>query len=74
MFLIYNATDGYTGINAKLKFNIIDSDIKGEKDNSRMFCIVQGTGELRVARSLDYETEKEYHLKVLVSVSLYNKT
>ena len=67
--MLLNATDGDIGINAKLKFSIIDSDIKGEEDSSRMFRIVEGTGELRVARSLDYETKKEYHLKILVSVS-----
>lgn len=72
--MLLNATDGDIGINAKLKFSIIDSDIKGEEDSSRMFRIVEGTGELRVARSLDYETKKEYHLKILVSVSLYKKT
>lgn len=72
--MLLNATDGDIGINAKLKFSIIDSDIKGEEDSSRMFRIVEGTGELRVARSLDYETKKEYHLKILVSVSLCNKT
>ena len=55
------ATDGDTGTNAKLHYRIPDSS--GE----RMFHLVEETGVLQVAKSLDYETKKDYHLRVTVS-------
>ena len=58
-----NATDGDTGTNARLHYRIADSPAK------QMFKLVEGTGELQVARSLDYEETKFYRLNVIVSES-----
>lgn len=65
--LLLKATDDDIGINAMLRFSIIEGGTEGEGDSRRMFRIVEDTGELQVARSLDYETKKEYKLKVMVS-------
>ena len=65
--LLLKATDEDVGINAKLRFSILKGGTEGGGDSRRMFHIVEDTGELQVARSLDYETKKEYRLKVKVS-------
>ena len=61
------ATDEDIGINARLRYSIIQGGTEGVGDGSRMFRIEEDTGVLKVARSLDYESTKEYKLTVKVS-------
>lgn len=61
------ATDEDIGSNSRLRYSIIAGAADLEEDGSRMFRIVEDTGVLQVARSLDYETQKQYTLKVKVS-------
>ena len=65
--MLLKATDEDIGINARLRFTLIESGTEGDGDSRTMFRIVENTGELKVARSLDYETKKQYKLKVMVS-------
>lgn len=65
--MLLKATDEDIGINARLRFTLIEGGTEGEGDRRTMFRIVENTGELKVARSLDYETKKLYKLKVMVS-------
>ena len=67
------ATDEDIGINARLRYSIIQGGTEGMGDSRRMFRIVEDTGVLQVARSLDYESEKEYKLTVRVSDIILNK-
>ena len=61
------ATDEDIGINARLRYSIIQGGTEGVGYGSRMFRIEEDTGVLKVARSLDYESTKEYKLTVKVS-------
>lgn len=61
------ATDEDIGINARLRYSITQGGTEGMGDSRRMFRIVEDTGVLKVARSLDYESKKEYKLTVRVS-------
>ena len=61
------ATDEDIGINARLRYSIIPEGTEGMGDGRRMFRIVEDTGVLQVARSLDYENTQEYRLTVRVS-------
>lgn len=61
------ATDEDIGINARLRYSITQGGTEGVGDGSRMFRIEEDTGVLKVARSLDYESTKEYKLTVKVS-------
>lgn len=64
--LLLKATDEDIGINAQLRFTIVEGGADEDGESRRMFRLVEDTGELKVARSLDYETTKEYYLKVMV--------
>lgn len=61
------ATDEDIGINARLRYSIMQGGTEGMGDGSRMFRIVEDTGVLQVARSLDFERNQEYKLTVRVS-------
>lgn len=61
------ATDEDIGSNARLRYSIMEGGTEGEEDSRRMFRVVEDTGVLQVARSLDYETKKQYTLTVMVS-------
>ena len=62
--LILEATDGDTGINAKLRYSI-------EKGNEhRQFRLDEETGKLLVAKSLDFEMMRDYELEVKVCVNI----
>ena len=64
---VLNATDDDIGINARLRYSIVKGGTNGEGEGRRMFRVGEDTGILQVARSLDYETKKDYHLTVKVS-------
>ena len=65
--MMLKATDEDIGINARLHYSIVRGGTEGSGESRRMFRIVEDTGALQVARSLDYETKKEYKLTVRVS-------
>ena len=72
--ILLEATDEDIGINAKLRFTIVGGGTEGEEDSRRVFHIVEDTGEVQVARSLDYETRKDYKVRVKVSKKLCIQT
>ena len=56
------ATDGDLGANAKLHF-----EISFDSPGKEMFHLMEEAGVLQVAKSLDYESKKDYQLRVTVS-------
>ena len=65
--MILKATDEDVGINAKLRYSITQGAWDDAGNGGNMFHVVEDTGEIRVTRSLDFETKQQYKLKVMVS-------
>lgn len=63
----FKVMDEDIGSNFRLCYSIIVGVVDLEEDGSRMFCIVEDIGVFQVVRSLDYEIQKQYILKVKVS-------
>lgn len=63
----FKVMDEDIGSNFRLCYSIIVGVVDLEEDGSRMFCIVEDIGVFQVVRSLDYEIQKQYILKVMVS-------
>ncbi|XP_068725251.1 protocadherin-like protein isoform X1 [Montipora capricornis] len=64
--MILKATDEDVGINAQLRYSITQGAWDDAGNSGNMFHVVEDTGEIRVTRSLDFETKKEYKLEVMV--------
>lgn len=63
---LLKATDEDIGVNAKLRYSITQGALDDVENSGSMFHVVEDTGEIRVTRSLDFETKKDYKLKVMV--------
>lgn len=64
---LLNATDEDIGVNAKLRYSITQGAWDDVGNSGSTFHVLEDTGEIRVTRSLDFETKKDYKLKVMVS-------